>query len=100
MCLIANVQMDEIPASITSSDLDLMINVKPYLEEFRVRGIVKDMRCLTDSLTRIGLEIFPTRSDFKRLANYVHVRRQEIMEEMFANFRAMLNYRQAADLRF
>ncbi len=100
MCLIANVQMDEIPASITNSDLDFKINVKPFLEEFRVRGIVKDMRYLTDSLTRIGLEIFPTRSEFKRLANYVHVRRQEIMEEMFANFRAMLNYRQAADLRF
>lgn len=100
MCVIANVQMDEIPETITNSDLDLTINVKPYLEEFRVRGIVKDMRYLTESLTRIGLEIFPTRSDFRRLADYIHVRRQEISEEVFANFRAMLNYRQAADLRF
>lgn len=100
MCLIANMQMDEIPATITNSDLDLTINVKPFLEEFRVRGIVKDMRYLTDSLTRIGLEIFPTRSEFKRLADYIHVRHQEIMEEVFANFRAMLNYRQVADLRF
>ncbi len=100
MCLIANIEKDAIPATITNSDLDLMINVKPYLEEFRVRGIVKDMRSLTESLTRIGLEIFPTRSDFRRLANYIQVRRQEIMEEVFANFRAMLNYRQAADLRF
>jgi hypothetical protein len=100
MCVIANVQMDEIPETITNSDLDLTINVKPYLEEFLVRGIVKDMRYLTESLTRIGLEIFPTRSDFRRLADYIHVRRQEISEEVFANFRAMLNYRQAADLRF
>jgi hypothetical protein len=52
--------------------------LKPYLEEFRVRGIVKDMRYLTESLTRIGLEIFPKRSDFRRLADYIHVRRQEI----------------------
>lgn len=100
MCLIANIELDEIPAAITNSDLDLMVNVKPYLEEFRVRGIVKDMRYLTESLTRIGLEIFPTRSDFRRLADYIQVRHQEITEEVFANFRAMLNYRQAADLRF
>ncbi len=28
MCVIANVQMDEIPETITNSDLDLTINVK------------------------------------------------------------------------
>ncbi len=100
LSVIANIPLQEIPDSISSADVTMTLDIKPFLEDFQVCGITKNFRYLTDSLTRIGLEIFPDRNSFKNLANYILMRRQEIMEEMFANFMDMLNYRQAHDLRF
>lgn len=100
MCIIANVPIQNIPEDISSSDVNLSISMQPFLEEFEVRGIVKNVRSLTDSLTRIGLEIFPTRSDFVQLGKYIHARREEIMEDIYCNFRELLNFRQVPDLRF
>lgn len=100
LCVIANIPLQEIPGRITNSDVKMTLNIQPLLEDLHVCGIVKDFRYLTDSLTRIGLEIFLDRSGFKDLSDYIRIRKQEIADEVFSNFREMLSYRQAHDLRF
>lgn len=100
LCMIANIGADEVPEALANLDLTLLLSLESFIDEFHVKGIIKNYRYLTDSLIRIGVETFPSRSDFRCLSNYIRQRRSEIMEEVFSNFRELLSYRQVSDLRF
>jgi hypothetical protein len=91
-----DIEMDE----VLNSDILVLLKIPQKNTLCRVPAIVTQIRSISGDLTRIGLKTSPSKADEKILDRYLSERKREILDEVFSNFKEMLNFRETKDMYF
>lgn len=87
-------------SDVLNEKILLPIKVQPYIDRCWVKGIVKNVRIITNNLARLGLQIFPDRKELINFKNYVSIRKEEILKEVHNNFKKLQSIPETKDLYF
>ncbi|KAF0109992.1 MAG: Uncharacterized protein FD147_1964 [Chloroflexi bacterium] len=85
---------------IFGSEIFIMMKIPPKNIPYRMPAEVVQIQSVSNELMKIGLRIYPNKTDLKTLDKYLAERKREILDEVFINFKEMLNFRETKDMYF
>jgi hypothetical protein len=83
-----------------NSEITITLKVPPNNHLLKIRAKTAHLQAISSELLRMGLRIYPEKDDKKILIQFLQDRKKEILDEIFANFKNLLTFRQTKDQYF
>lgn len=92
--------IEETNEDFLGSEVLLYMKIPPGKNLYKISAEVAQIRSISNELTRIGLKMHHNQTEDEALDKYLSERKREILDEVFTNFKEMLNFRQTKDQYF
>ena len=100
MCILTDKKNFKDPRKLYDKKLMVLLQLPNSRLTCKIKGIVVQVRPVSESLLRIGMNIDMVKKDNQIVSHYLSERKREILDELFLNFLQLLNYRETKDQYF
>lgn len=100
MCILTDKKNFKDPRKLYDKKMTVSLQLPNSQLTCKIKGTAVQVRTVSDSLLRIGMNINMLKKDYQVVSHYLSERKREILDELFINFLQLLNYRETKDQYF